>query len=156
MTRNYVKLPNLPNFSVSSISTVSRVFSDFFFQISVVENGGTGNFFTNPEGDIVFELIDEQAGVQCNIAGDKSFEVDILDQIKLKDEPIENTPQQLVPEQNNMPNLTPFGSQMPSNQQQQHMGYLPNGSGNGQYLNDMKSAYVTILEQPSANKHRFR
>ena len=135
-------------FCVSSISTFSRVFRTFF-QVSVVENGGTGNFFTNPEGDIVFELIDEQAG-------GKPFEVDILDQIQLKDEPIENTPQELVPEQNNMPNLTPFGSQMPSNQQQQHMGYLPNGSGNGQYLNDMKSAYVTILEQPSANKHRFR
>ena len=27
LTRNYVKLPNLPNFSVSSFS---RVFSDFF------------------------------------------------------------------------------------------------------------------------------
>ena len=119
-----------------------------FFQVSVVENGSTGNFFTSLEGDIVFEVIDEQAGV-------KPFEVDIT-QIELKDEPIENTPQELVPEQNNMPNLTPFGSQMPSNQQQQHMGYLPNGSGNGQYLNDMKSAYVTILEQPSANKHRFR
>ena len=156
MTRNYVKSPNLPNFCVSSISTFSRVFRTFF-QVSVVENGGTGNFFTNPEGDIVFELIDEQAGVQCNFAGEgKSFEVDILDQIKLKDEPIENTPQELVQEQNNMPNLTPFGSQMPSNQQQQHMGYIPNGGGNGQYMNDMKSAYVTILEQPSANKHRFR
>ena len=60
-----------------------------------------------------------------------------------------------------MPNLTNFGSQLPSNQHQTHqqnMGYNPitNGGGNGQYMNDMKSAYVTILEQPSANKHRFR
>ena len=120
------------------------------FQVSFGDNGG--NLITSLEGDIVFEIIDEQAG-------GKPLECDILGQIKLKDEPIEDTPQVLAPEQN-MPNLTaPFGSQMPSNQQQhQHMSYnpIPNGAGNGQYRNDMKSAYVTILEQPSANKHRFR
>ena len=144
--RNFNTVPQFQD-NHQNFSECSHDFHLILFQVSFVDSSA-GTFFTNPEGDIVFELIDEQAGKPD----------DILNEIKLKDEPIEPSPPKevLAPENNTMPNLTtPF---LPTNQQQQqHMGYaINNGKGIGQFMNDMKSAYVTIVEQPSANKHRFR